>query len=89
MVDTPCSGPATHWMPREISWKSKQLVQVTIFMRTLLIDFADGQNDLLIVSTLDLLHGVLLIHPPSRSLFAREIYMNVCGAPRVPAENLL
>ena len=37
----------------------------------------DGQNDLLIVSTLDLLHGILLIHPPSRSLFAREIYMNV------------
>ena len=41
----------------------------------------DGQNDLLIVSTLDLLHGILLIHPPSRSLFAREIYMNVRGLP--------
>lgn len=37
----------------------------------------DGQNDLLIVSTLDLLHGILLVHPPSRSLFAREIYLNV------------
>lgn len=37
----------------------------------------DGQNDLLIVSTLDLLQGILLMHPPSRSLFAREIYMNV------------
>ncbi|MCJ1281439.1 hypothetical protein MMC26_000758, partial [Xylographa opegraphella] len=36
-----------------------------------------GQNDLLIVSTLDLLQGILLMHPPSRSLFAREIYMNL------------
>lgn len=38
---------------------------------------SNGQNDLLLVSTLDLLRGVLLIHPPSRSLFAREIYMNL------------
>ena len=37
----------------------------------------DGQNDLLIISTLDLIQGTLLLHPPSRSLFAREIYMNV------------
>ncbi|KAL8934763.1 MAG: hypothetical protein Q9211_005060 [Gyalolechia sp. 1 TL-2023] len=37
----------------------------------------NGQNDLLLVSALDLLRGVLLIHPPSRSLFAREIYMNL------------
>ena len=39
--------------------------------------FADGQNDLLILSSLDLIQGTLLLHPPSRSLFAREIYMNV------------
>ena len=38
---------------------------------------SNGQNDLLIISTLDLIHGVLLLHPPSRSLFAREIHMNV------------
>ncbi|KAL9006823.1 MAG: hypothetical protein Q9188_000434 [Gyalolechia gomerana] len=38
---------------------------------------SNGQNDLLLVSALDLLRGVLLIHPPSRSLFAREIYMNL------------
>lgn len=38
---------------------------------------SNGQNDLLIVSTLDLLQGILLIHPPSRSLFSREIYMNL------------
>lgn len=44
--------------------------------------YTDGQNDLLIVSTLDLLHGVLLVHPPSRSLFAREIYMNVRFIPQ-------
>jgi hypothetical protein len=37
----------------------------------------DGQNDLLILSCLDLIQGILLLHPPSRSLFSREIYMNV------------
>ncbi|GFF30228.1 cell division control protein 14 [Aspergillus udagawae] len=36
-----------------------------------------GTNDLLILSTLDLIQGVLLLHPPSRTLFAREIYMNL------------
>ncbi|KAI9880531.1 MAG: hypothetical protein M1830_002571 [Pleopsidium flavum] len=40
-------------------------------------EWNDGQNDLLIVSTLDLIQGILLLHPPSRSLFAREIYMNL------------
>lgn len=38
---------------------------------------SNGQNDLLIISTLDLIQGVLLLHPPSRDLFKREIYMNV------------
>jgi hypothetical protein len=38
---------------------------------------SDGQNDLLILSTLDLTQGVLLLHPPSKVLFAREKYMNV------------
>ena len=38
---------------------------------------SNGQNDLLIISTLDLLQGALLLHPPSRDLFAREIHMNV------------
>ncbi|CZR53292.1 related to cell division control protein 14 [Phialocephala subalpina] len=36
----------------------------------------DGQNDLLIIQTLDLIQGALLLHPPSRSLFSRELYMN-------------
>ncbi|KAI9792703.1 MAG: hypothetical protein M1816_001802 [Peltula sp. TS41687] len=38
---------------------------------------SNGQNDLLILSTLDLIQGILLLHPPSRSLFARELYMNL------------
>jgi hypothetical protein len=38
---------------------------------------SNGTNDLLIISTLDLIQGTLLLHPPSRELFAREIYMNV------------
>ncbi|KAK3069430.1 hypothetical protein LTR53_012235 [Teratosphaeriaceae sp. CCFEE 6253] len=36
-----------------------------------------SQTDLLILSTLDLLQGILLLHPPSRSLFNREDYMNL------------
>jgi len=36
-----------------------------------------GVNDMLILSTLELLQGVLLLHPPSRKLFGKEIYMNV------------
>lgn len=37
----------------------------------------DEQNDLLILACLDLIQGILLLHPPSRSLFSRELYMNV------------
>lgn len=37
----------------------------------------DDQNDLLLIQTLDLLQGALLLHPPSRTLFSRELYMNV------------
>jgi hypothetical protein len=40
----------------------------------------DGGNDLLILSSLDLIQGLLLLHPPSKSLFAREQNMNVCNA---------
>lgn len=39
---------------------------------------SNGTNDLLVIQTLELIQGVLLLHPPSRDLFAREIYMNVC-----------
>ncbi|RMD43190.1 hypothetical protein DV735_g1908, partial [Chaetothyriales sp. CBS 134920] len=38
---------------------------------------SNGTNDLLIVQTLDLIQGVLLLHPPSRDLFAREIHMTL------------
>jgi cell division control protein 14 (SIN component) len=47
---------------------------------------ADGQNDLLILSALDTIQGVLLLHPPSKTLFSREQYMNVSRpAPAPPA----
>jgi len=38
----------------------------------------DGQYDLLIVNALDLIQGVLLLHPPSKVLFSRSMHMNVC-----------
>ncbi|KAL2758726.1 hypothetical protein ACRALDRAFT_1080437 [Sodiomyces alcalophilus JCM 7366] len=38
---------------------------------------ADGQNDLLILSALDTIQGVLLLHPPSKALFSREQNMNL------------
>lgn len=37
----------------------------------------DGSCDLHILACLDLIQGVLLLHPPSRALFSRETYMNV------------
>ncbi|KAF2126632.1 cell division control protein 14 [Dothidotthia symphoricarpi CBS 119687] len=37
----------------------------------------DGQNDILILSSLSNLQGLLLLHPPSRIIFGREVYMNV------------
>ncbi|EMC99036.1 hypothetical protein BAUCODRAFT_31323 [Baudoinia panamericana UAMH 10762] len=36
-----------------------------------------SSTNLLILSTLDLLQGILLLHPPSRTLFNREDYMNL------------
>ena len=38
---------------------------------------SNGTNDLLITAALDLIQAMLLLHPPSRELFAREIHMNV------------
>ncbi|KAK3370281.1 cell division protein Cdc14 [Podospora didyma] len=37
----------------------------------------DGKYDLLIVNALDLIQGVLLLHPPSKVLFSRSIHMNL------------
>lgn len=36
-----------------------------------------SDTDLVILAALDLLQGILLLHPPSRSLFSREDYMNL------------
>ena len=37
----------------------------------------DGQYDLVMINVLDLMQGILLLHPPSKKLFAREQNMNV------------
>ncbi|KAI1502903.1 cell division protein Cdc14 [Biscogniauxia marginata] len=37
----------------------------------------DGSFDLLILSALDLIQGAMLLHPPSKALFSREMYMNL------------
>ncbi|KAL1598430.1 hypothetical protein SLS59_006714 [Nothophoma quercina] len=37
----------------------------------------NGQNDMLILAALSNLQGLLLLHPPSRILFGREVYMNL------------
>jgi hypothetical protein len=64
-------------------FKLQQSFQWNIAMRLvaclerLLGKESNGTNDLLIVQTLDLIQGVLLLHPPSRALFSQEIYMNV------------
>lgn len=47
---------------------------------------SDGQNDLLIVSALELTRGVLLLHPPSKAHFEREQNMNVSLTIYVPED---
>lgn len=55
-----------------------------------------SQTDLVILSTLSLLQGILLLHPPSRTLFNREDYMNLLldlldasNPPKVQSQALL
>ncbi|KAK0638849.1 cell division protein Cdc14 [Cercophora newfieldiana] len=43
----------------------------------LVVRGGDGQYDLLIVNALDLIQGVLLLHPPSKVLFSRSMHMNL------------
>lgn len=43
--------------------------------------YDDGQNDLLFLGVLDLIQGLLLLHPPSKALFSREQNMNVRAGP--------
>ncbi|OSS43365.1 hypothetical protein B5807_11933 [Epicoccum nigrum] len=38
---------------------------------------SNGHNDMLILAALSNLQGLLLLHPPSRILFGREVYMNL------------
>lgn len=52
-------------------------MRLTLTLERLLSRSASGTTDMLLVSTMDLLQGALLIHPPSRALFAREIHMNL------------
>ncbi|KAK4151425.1 cell division protein Cdc14 [Chaetomidium leptoderma] len=43
----------------------------------LVVRGGDGQYDLLIVNALDLIQGVLLLHPASKILFSRSVHMNL------------
>ncbi|KAK4230222.1 cell division protein Cdc14 [Podospora fimiseda] len=43
----------------------------------LVVRGGDGHYDLLIVNALDLIQGVLLLHPPSKILFSRSVHMNL------------
>ncbi|KAF2665160.1 cell division control protein [Microthyrium microscopicum] len=46
-------------------------------LERLLSMHSNTANDTLLLSALNLLQGMLLLHPPSRALFSREIYMNL------------
>lgn len=55
-----------------------------------------SETDLLILAALDLLQGTLLLHPPSKCLFQREIHMNLlldlldsANPPRIQSQALL
>ncbi|KAI1360209.1 putative cell division control protein [Xylaria arbuscula] len=52
-------------------------VRLVTTLDRLLAKGGDGSNDLLILNALDLIQGVMLLHPPSKALFSREMYMNL------------
>ncbi|KAI1176556.1 putative cell division control protein [Nemania sp. FL0916] len=52
-------------------------VRLVTTLDRLLAKGGDGANDLLILKALDLTQGVMLLHPPSKALFSRELYMNL------------
>ena len=72
-----CRQPASSHFKSDTDHHALVAIRLIACLERLLSKASNGQNDLLIVSTLELLQGILLIHPPSRSLFAREIYMNL------------
>ncbi|KIW99470.1 uncharacterized protein Z518_11209 [Rhinocladiella mackenziei CBS 650.93] len=84
---SPPSGKKLSELPEDPAFreffKLQQSFQWNIAMRLvaclerLLGKESNGTNDLLIIQTLDLIQGVLLLHPPSRALFSQEIYMNL------------
>lgn len=63
-------------------WNVAQRLLTTLDF--LVVRGGDGQYDLLIVNCLDLIQGVLLLHPPSKVLFARSVHMNVRPSPPPP-----
>ncbi len=48
----------------------------------------DSDNDGCILMCLDLIQGTMLLHPPSRKLFGREVYMNVSSLFPLPLVRL-
>ncbi|KAK5652459.1 hypothetical protein OQA88_10503 [Cercophora sp. LCS_1] len=56
-------------------WNIAQRLLATLDF--LVVRGGDGKYDLLIVNALDLIQGVLLLHPPSKVLFSRNVYMNL------------
>ncbi|KAG7288552.1 hypothetical protein NEMBOFW57_004905 [Staphylotrichum longicolle] len=56
-------------------WNIAQRLLTTLDF--LVVRGGDGQYDLLIVNALDLIQGVLLLHPPSKVLFSRSVHMNL------------
>jgi hypothetical protein len=58
-------------------WEAVKVSFSDVDPQTLLTWSADGQNDILILSSLSNLQGLLLLHSPSRIIFGREVYMNL------------
>lgn len=71
------SSLAHHLIPISANLNNPVAMRLVACLEHLLGRGSNGTNDMLIVCTLDLIQGALLLHPPSRALFAREIYMNL------------
>ncbi|KAK9390604.1 cell division protein Cdc14 [Lipomyces mesembrius] len=58
-------------------WNRAVALRLVACLERLLGQESNDLTTLLILSTLDLLQGVLLVHPPSRRVFAREVNMTI------------